>query len=396
MKYLPHLILFLVSIFFYCQQENSTSTKIEKGKFLATITETGELHSVNSKLIIMPFFGWEYGRPQIIQLEKEGTIVEKGQIVGMIDTAGVVRVLGQKEADLEIAKADLEKMKVEHITQIEKIDGELKSAEAALKQAHIDTQRVRFESTSQKEINKLKLKIAQINFNKAKDKIEHTQSIQKEEILIQQAKIKQTVSEIEKAKRTIDKFILRAPSKGMVVYRKKRRSSEKISVGDQLFHGEAMIELPDLSKIKVLTSVNETDIEKIKVGLEASVKLDAFPKISFSGKIITVSKICHKKDRESNIKIFDVEILLEKADRLLKPGMTVSCEIVTSEIEDVLFVNNEFIYEDENGFFLYIGGQSDKNKVKVKIGPRNNKLVVVYGDIKPGLKIFKIQNLEEA
>src|SRR3990172_6736091 len=146
--------------------------KINQGPFRVTLTETGELQAANLKVISMPSFDWEYGRPKIVSLEKEGTIVEKGQWVGQVDTTGVARVLGQKRADLEIAIADLNKLLVEQQTELEKLKADLFSAEAAYKLALIDTQRVRFESPSRKKISRLELQNAWISLQKIQQKIE--------------------------------------------------------------------------------------------------------------------------------------------------------------------------------------------------------------------------------
>lgn len=327
----PSLIVYIAliaTIVSACNEDNKQVVQVERGKFHATITETGELQAVNSKIITVPFFNWEYGKSKLIWLEKEGIQVSKGDAVGQLDTSGVKRVKGQKEADLEIAKADLEKLKVDHASQMKKLLADLKSAEAALKLAQIDTQRVRYESKAKQEISQLQLKIAEIELRKVQNKIKHTHIIQNEELLIQKEKIKQIISAIKNAERTIERFTLRAPSDGIVEYRRKRRSKEKIRVGDEFWPGRPLIGLPDLSQMKVQTTVNETDIVKIYIGQKVFVRLDAYPKIAFEGKINSISITCHDKEEKSKIKVFDVAVLLNERDPILKPGMTVSCEIL--------------------------------------------------------------------
>ena len=80
--------------------------------------------------------------------------------------------------------------------------------------------------------------------------------------------------------------------------------------------------------MKVQTSVNETDISKIYKGQKVNVRLDAFPRKVFKGSIISISNTVQNKERDSKIKVFFVEVLLDETDRILKPGMTVSCEFI--------------------------------------------------------------------
>lgn len=372
-----------------CSKNEKKYFAVEKGTFCVTLTETGELQAVNSKVVTMPSFSWDYGRPKIAALEKEGTLVNKGDIVGLIDTSGVVRLLGQKKADLEIAKADFQKLKVQHDSHKKRLQAELESAQAALRMAEIDTQRVKFESASNKEVARLQLDMAEIDYQKANKKIYHTNIIQAEELQIQEEKIKQIISAIKKAQRTIENFLLRAPAEGMIVYRQKRRNRTKVRVGDQLWMGEAILSLPDLSRMKVSTFVNESDIDKISIGNKVIIRLDAFPKKSFDGEITKVSRTCHKKESKSKIKVFDVELLLEGSAPILRPGMTVSCEILVAELENVLFVDNSYIHQEGEEYYLFVKNGSKSRKIKIKLGPRNNKAVVVYGEIKDGEKIIK-------
>jgi HlyD family secretion protein len=371
-----------------CGMIDGQEHRVHQGPFKATLTETGELQAANLRVISMPSFDWEYGRPKIVSLEKEGTIVEKGQWVGQVDTTGVTRVLGQKKADLEIAIADLNKLLVEQQTELENLGADLSSAEAAYKLAIIDTQRVRFESLSKQRISKLELQNALITLQKVQQKIESTKKIHQEAVLIEREKIKQIKSSISKAEWTIDNFTLKAPADGMIEYRRRRWGDrEKLKVGGEYWPGEGLIGLPDLSRMKVLTMVNERDIEKIHLDQKVFVRLDAYPKVTFEGKIIRISRTCRKKERDSKIIVFDVEVMLDKADPILRPGMTVSAEIMVSELEDVLYVDLECVQEDENGYYLLIKKGSAAKRVDVRLGPRNARSVVVYGSVKAGDKI---------
>ena len=117
----------------------------------------------------------------------------------------------------------------------------------------------------------------------------------------------------------------------MIVYNRNNRTREAVKVGDQLWPGQQIVQLPDLTRMKVLTSVNETDIRKVDLKQKVSVRLDAFPDLKFDGRIVTIGHTCYRKNRDSNIKMFDVEVLLEQNHRVLKPGMTASCEFLLTE-----------------------------------------------------------------
>jgi hypothetical protein len=103
-------------------------------------------------------------------------------------------------------------------------------------------------------------------------------------------------------------------------------------VGDEVWRGNAMASVPDLTWMKVDTQINENDFLRIKVGDKVLVRLDALPEVSFEGWVSNIGLFCHAKDpNKPRHKVFDVEVRIKVSDERLKPGMTVSCEFLPSE-----------------------------------------------------------------
>jgi len=65
---------------------------------------------------------------------------------------------------------------------------------------------------------------------------------------------------------------------------------------------------------------------------------------------LSVGKVCI--DREDK-KIFRTEVLITESDLRLKPGMTVSCEYITYESDNEMYVPSNCILE-ENKHFIYL------------------------------------------
>ncbi len=383
------IVLFLLSTTFHCRISGIFGEKVRQGNFQVTITETGELRAVNARTVTMPPFDFAYGRPKIVDLVDEGIQVKAGDYVGLIDTSGVAREWITKNADLDMAMADFNRMQVEQATTMQKLEANLKTAETTLQQAVFDTLRTRFEPLTQKNIARLRYQISKIDYDKAVAKIEHQKKLDKENLLIQQEKIKQINAAIKKAERTKKEFILRAPADGLVVYYQERRR-DKIKIGDERYPGDGIIRLPDLSQMKVLTTVNERDVSKIHKGQKVQVRVDAYPKHSFNGTIIEKSLVCRPQERGSKIKVFDVEILLSGSSRMLRPGMTVSCDFLVAELDNVLYVRNDHVYEEQGEYFVLIKHGAKVDKTPVTLGPRNANFVVIYGDIKAGQALAEI------
>ena len=84
--------------------------------------------------------------------------------------------------------------------------------------------------------------------------------------------------------------VVRAPLSGFVVLNEIFQGNQKRKprAGDTVWQGQAPLYLPDLTSMIVKTQVREEDLQKIKKGLGATVRVDAYPDASFEGEVGTV------------------------------------------------------------------------------------------------------------
>ncbi|MCU0363350.1 MAG: efflux RND transporter periplasmic adaptor subunit [Bacteroidales bacterium] len=71
----------------------------------------------------------------------------------------------------------------------------------------------------------------------------------------------------------------------------------------------------------------------------------------------------------------------------LKPGMTVSCEYITWESDDAMYVPNSCILEENRHFYVYARKRGKLKKTEVVPGPSNNSFTVVGGDVNAGQEL---------
>jgi hypothetical protein len=112
----------------------------------------------------------------------------------------------------------------------------------------------------------------------------------------------------------------------------RRRGGQLIKVGDEVWRGNRMAMVPDLSQMKVRTFVNENDFLRVHKGQKVIVRLDALPEVPFEAEVSSMGLFCHPRDYNNpRQKGFDVELKLLVSDERLKTGMTVSCEFLEDE-----------------------------------------------------------------
>ncbi|MDR1526035.1 MAG: efflux RND transporter periplasmic adaptor subunit, partial [Tannerella sp.] len=145
---------------------------------------------------------------------------------------------------------------------------------------------------------------------------------------IQEIRVQQIETEIRNAYAILPALTLRSPIAGVFQIARNWRTGTLVKVGDNIYTGNNLANVPELAWMKVNTYINENDFLKIRTGQPVTVRLDALPEIVFDGEVSYIGKLCHLRDnnKKSRQKVFDVEVKMLKSDLRLKPGMTVSCE----------------------------------------------------------------------
>lgn len=383
------LLLICLSLFACSRTDHSTELYIRKGDFDASLVETGELMAVNARSVLVPYIGWQYGwQFRITGMVDHGTHVKEGDSIAQLDPATVLKFLVEQENLLETERANLNKLLVENESKINTLEVRLEEAQAdhILKKLELD--KFEYESPRKKEIKQLEFQQAEINLERIVRTIELEKKICKNSLKIQKIKVSQIESNVSDAHSAIKKLKILSPLDGIFQVSISRISDQLYRVGDNTYQGAELALVPDLSRIKIRSTINETDIGKVKTGQRVIVRLEAYPDKPFEGKVTDIGKLSYKKEEKSSVKIFDFAILLDHSDPILKPGMTVSCEVFYAELKDAFYVDNSCLKKVNDTYYLNMKVKKSWVEQPVEIGPRNNNYTVVYGDFKEGTKLM--------
>lgn len=384
------IILFAVLSLGSCGNKSiHNRNRVKKGEFKVSITESGDLQAINSKVISMPFVGGKYGwRWQIINLEEHGKSVKRGEIVVVIDDSPVLKILEQEKNKLETELANLEKLHVTNNSQITQIQSDYNSEKSNYELIKLQVDKFKFEPEKKQLIKQKELEIAIIKLERIKNKLELRQEVFQNEMKIQQIKIEQIKKNVSEAEEALLKLNLTSPIDGIFQLDRNRRTNKTMQIGDQIHMGQIIARIPDMSRMKVISTINEADISKINLNQEVIIRLDAYPEKIFGGKISYIGKLSREKDKNNPVKVFDLEILVNDSDPALKPGMTVSCEILIQNFEDVLYIENDCIFQDTSQFYVCAKKTGGVEIIPVNIIARNNQFTALDGDIDKGQKLL--------
>ncbi len=228
------------------------------------------------------------------------------------------------------------------------------SAEGAYNQALIN-QSITYWSG----INSLETALAQIKLM--------SKSIEQAELQYELSKIN-----IELVETDSDNYSILAPFDGIVF-------NSNFAEGETAGPGVAAISV--ISKdLLVKSDINETDITKLSIDQESELTFDAYPELSFKGKITDISPL---SENIAGIVSFEITVEPDKeAVSYLKYGLSVNLSVIISKVENVLYIPIQSVYSD-NGK-SYVDKIDEKNvieKVEITTGNYNYD----YIEVKSGL-----------
>ncbi len=351
---------------------------VEQGRFVVTTTTVGELAAVNSQPIPSPP-GWNN---KIISLIDEGSMVQPGEELVRFDTDQLEKRVEENQAAYEGAMAELENQRVTNIKTLAEKKAALQRQELSLEKAALQTEAMKFESQSRQRQQELDLRRTELDLQEAREDLAAQKDIAAAMLTEKEVKARKERLDLEDSQENLAKMVVLAPDSGMVVYKKiwAQGSNRKIRVGDQVWNGSNLMELPDLSAFMVNTWVNEVDIHRLELDQPAEVTIDALQDRTLNGKVTRVSPLA-RQEGEEKIKVFDVEILLDGDVEGLLPSMTAQCRIIHQEFEDVVFVPLEAVFQEEDGPVVYRQGGGAQ---PVKLGPLGEDDVVIEDGVASG------------
>jgi multidrug resistance efflux pump len=290
--------------------------------------ETGELAAINNHSFVLRRYGPYWYEMRIIGLLEHGTIVNPGDSIIQLDPTEVKRYIIDRESNLETEIANLEKLRVDQDNHINELTSNVKNETATFNLKKIELESSRFETERLRKIKELEFKQAEIALAKEEKKLELNKIVNYNNLKIQEIRVRQIKNEIDNAYKILPMLTLRAPVSGVFQIAYNWRTRTLLKIGDNMYVGNNMANVPELAGMKVQTYINENDFLKINLGQKVAVRLDALPDVAFDGEISYIGKLCRLRDenKKSRQKVFDVEVRMLNSDPRLKPGMTVSCE----------------------------------------------------------------------
>lgn len=370
--------------------------EVRREDLVIGVPVTGTLSAVQSTVIGPPQLSdvWDF---KIAFLAPEGAQVRQGQPVLGFDTSELETRLQEKMAERDSAQTELEKRQVNLEISRREDEMRLAEAEARLRRA-TNKVNVPEELVARNELAESRADLAlakrEIGYYQNRLRLQNGQAAAEIESL--RNRRDRAAARVAETAAAIARMTATAPRDGTIIYNDDGRG-EKKKIGDSVWRGQTVLEIPDLRRMRAEGEIDEADAGRVTVGQRVTLRLDAHPDVVFSGRVRSLRGAVQAKSRNNPLKVVRLEIDLDRTDpQRMRPGMRFLGTVELERVPKVLAVPAEAVFSRPDGPVVYRRTRWSFDEVRPELGRRNDRLVEIRSGLAPGDRVSRADLGEDA
>jgi RND family efflux transporter MFP subunit len=214
---------------------------------------------------------------------------------------------------------------------------------------------------------------------------------------IARAQIANAQAEVDEIQKLLAATTVVAPFDGLVMLLpdapEGRIRPRLVEPGDPVFSGGALLNLGDISRLRVRIGVDEVDVDKIQVGQKVEAKIEAFPGMVLAGQIDFIAPVARIVEK---VAFFDVMATIAQVPPEVRKrgrlGMSSTIEIATIDRPNALVVPIQAIHREGEATFVDVvertpDGKAKRQRRPVKVGVTTEKQAEILDGLQEGEEI---------
>lgn len=400
---------------------NAATVTVRSEKFIAGYDEVGVIEAANSMAVQSSVYG------KIVKLIPEGELVEKGQPVVWLEQENLNQQIKEEEITTKRNKNNLDqqletlrkseyelKKNLEEVKlrwEFSKFQTEVAENEVAKRRAQLQAKLITQTDleTAERELaeKKLELRITQIALAKAQKQYSSALETMQLELTIAENLYQLSTFMLHQLIDEQERSTLKAPMSGIVIHGLKWDKT-KMKIGDQVWYGVKIAEIPDLSSMEVKSQIPEAHYSNLKTGQAVAVQVPALENLELDAQIKTIKEVAIPRkeangagfvadDFSSIAKVIETEITLLTSDQRLRPGMNVTVTYITQRFDQVLTIPLSAVATVNGRSTVWLKRGNKFTIQAIELGAQNpTKAVVVNGLLEGAEVLLDHPGAEEA
>ena len=367
---------------------SSTNTaKVVAGTFEKVVRVSGLTSAIVYENVRAPRQRGPEGRSLILlELLPSGTVVHKGDIVARIDGQGLRDHIDDVQSTVNQSLADVRKRRAELQVDWNNLKQNVTVAESNLEKWQHEATAAEVRTPIDRELLELGVEESEAAYQQKQKDLKFAKTSEAADLKILEIDTERDRTHLDRHVHDLQRYTVIAPMDGMVVRQPIIRNGEQSmpEVGDNLRPGQLFVRVMDTNNMQVEASVNQASSHLFKVGMEASIGLDAFPDVKLSGRILSIGAIAQSSTESEYVRSIPLYIKIEGSDSKLLPDLSAYADVILERRENVTQVPLGAVFEDDGQSYVFVRNGEGFDKRPVELGDRSYTSAVVASGLTPG------------
>ena len=197
------------------------------------------------------------------------------------------------------------------------------------------------------------------------------------DVTSQQLSLTKAQNSLQDAKDALSNYYIYAPFNGIV-------GAVSVQKGDNISSGTSAITFITQNDYTTI-SLSEVDITKIKLKNKVVLTFDAIDGLSIAGHVAEMDAIGTVSQGVVN---YNVKINFDTQDDRIKPGMSVSANVITNTQQNVLTVPNSAVKSKGGAYYVLIPGSPAPTQKTVEIGSADDTNTEITSGLAEGDQVI--------
>jgi hypothetical protein len=365
---------------------------VERRDFVHVLRIGGTVQAVRSFPILAPRLAGSRGNQMVITaLTPAGTKVKQGDKLAEFDRQSQVQDYMDRQAEYQDLVDQIAKKQSDEAAARAKDDTELKAAEDELDKDKLEVQKDPILSQIDAAKNKLNVEAAEANLKQLRATYALKRQAAAADIHDLEIQRDSKRAAMLHAKHNEEQLVLHSPTEGIVVLNTtwKGDGMGEVQEGDQVWGGMPFMQVVDPTRMEVRANVNQMDAPYLRPGQRAEIHLDAYPGVTFTGKLEQSSPMAQQSGFSDKLWQSPAVFSIDQSDPRLMPDLSAAVDVELDRAPNALVVPRDAIFTEKGQAYVRVKSAVGSGKRAVTIGPMSDIEAVVEAGLQLGEVVEK-------
>lgn len=368
---------------------------VERRDFVHRLRVHGIVEAVASHTVAAPrLSGQGLGSLIITKLVKNGSAVRRGDLLVEFDTQAQLNNVIDRQATYRDLLEQIKKKQADQAAARAADETQLKQGEDAEKTAELEVAKNEILSQIDAEKNLLNLEEAKANLQQLRKTFDLKRRSAQADLRITEIQRDRALAAMRWAQENSKKMVIYSSLDGVAVINSRWRggSMSDIQEGDEVWAGTSLLQVVDPSRMQVRARVNQADIGGLHTGLPIRIGLDAYPELSFPGRLESIGAVAQASAFSQKVRTFIVLFSVNGADARLLPDLSAAVDIELERQKNQLVAPRDAILKENGHTYVMTDNGSSFEKREVQTGDTNDVETVIVSGVDKDATVLRNPN----